>query len=123
MRAWVLVLLILLSGCYQGQRETNLRQAVEVVKGVLAKPEFEGKTAQQKLDFLFSPEAEKLWPPRPQAELSDASGQPGEQPSRILYLRTPDAPWSVVVRVQDDHLVVEGYGGSLAQPELSVSLK
>lgn len=123
MRAWVLVLLFLLSGCYQGQREDNLRQAVEVVKGVLAKPEFAGKTAQQKLDFLFSPEAEKLWPPRPQAELNDASGKSGEQPSRILYLRAPDAPWSVVVRVQDDHLVVEGYGASLAQPEISVSLK
>ncbi|MGE0488730.1 MAG: hypothetical protein AB7S38_05915 [Vulcanimicrobiota bacterium] len=123
MRVWVLVSLILLGGCYQQQREDNLRQAVEVVQSVLAKPEFEGKTAEQKLDFLFSPEAQTLWPPRPEAELNDASAKSGQQPSRILYLRTPDAPWSVVVRVQDDHLMVEGYGASLAQPEISVSLK
>ncbi len=117
------LLSLLASGCSDG-RVKPLGQGVEIVVELLGHPDLKGMSAQQAVDHLFSRQGQELWPERPGLpELAYRSSQDGRQPARILFLRAPDAPWSVVVTAQGDHVLVEGFGTSLEKPLMTTSLK
>lgn len=122
----VLVLSVLIVGCYLDRRPQALRRGVDQVRSVLAEPKLHslaikqtGKTPEDRLvEALFSSQARALWPPRRPPEYdfdySDAAGLP----RRIAYLRAPDLPWSVVVTPDpaQHQVLLQGYGQTLDTP-------
>lgn len=124
--ALVVGLAVMSAGCWSDPRPGNLRRGVTIMLALLARPRLHalarkqgGKlTASTLVDALFSHQGRELWPGPPAIEASDQPLQPHRLPPRILFLRNPDAPWSVVVAPgkQQNTVVVEGFGMNLRAP-------
>jgi len=77
-----------------------------------------GKAADKVVAALFSEEGRKLWPPpaRLQTSYEAPLDPPGCIPPRIVFTRSPDLPWSVVVSADGEAVKLAGYGQELSAP-------
>lgn len=125
----LLVLGVLLAGCGLDSRPQALRRGLDQVRSVLADPRLKslaakssGGTPEERLvEALFSPEARGLWPPRLAQESDFSYKDQSKLPGRIVYMRRPDVPWSVVVipEPKTHRILLQGYGQLLQRPILN----
>ncbi len=118
-----LLFLALLAGCNAtAGREPRLRLAAERMEPVLRRPELAqlagGKQPEKVVAALFSEPGLKLWPPLAASQTSyDAPLEPpGCIPPRIVFVRSPDVPWCVVVKAEGPQVTLSGYGQELSAP-------